>query len=347
MEKLDTPDEKAWDGYVIQKEEASIFHLFVWREVIENSFSFQPYYICSKDQEDKISGILPLFLIKSRLTGRRLVSLPFSYTCGPLGDSKVIIESLIKDGLQIFEKTKSKYLEIKANQKEEALKSLGFQESKYYQTYILPLTGPEENWRNLHKSSTQRSINKAKKEGVRILFSEEEKELKEFYRLNLRTCRLHGIPPQPYKFFKNVWDIMGQKSLVKLVLAVYQGKSVAGAMFFLFREKVYYMYGASDENYLFCRPNHLLLWETMIWAMKKKFRLFDLGRVSQDNVGLAEYKKRWGAEQKDLFYYYWPQIKGVGAVDRGGWRYRWATKVWKRMPIGVTQKGAFLYKHLG
>ncbi len=340
-------NEKAWNEYVVGKEGGSFFHLFLWEKVIEQSFRFQPHYISSKDQKGKICGVLPLFLIKSRLTGKRLVSLPFSYICGPLADSKDTMESLIEGGLKIHEKTKSGYMEIKASREEEDLKNIGFQESKYYKTYILQLTNPEENWRNLHKSSTQRSINKAKKEGVKILFSEEEKGLEEFYRLNLGTCRFHGIPPQPYKFLKNIGDILGKKGLAKLVLAKYQKKSVAGAIFFLFKDKVHYIYGASDQRYLFCRPNHLLLWETMLWAMKNGFRLFDLGRVSQDNVGLAEFKKRWGAKQKDLYYYYWPQIKGVGAVDRKGWKYKWATEIWRKMPIWVTRKGAFLYKHLG
>lgn len=347
METLPIENETAWDDYVLRNQEASFFHLWAWREVIERSFRFRPYYLCSKDQGGKICGILPLFLIRSRLTGRRVTSLPFSYTCGPLGDSEEIITNLAQDGLQVLEKTESKYLEIKADREEETLVKLGFRRNTYYRTYIVPLTNRQENWNMLHKSSTQRSINKAKKDKVRIRFAQDQEELKQFHRLNLGTCRFHGIPPQPYEFLKNVWDILGRKDLVKLALAEYQNKFVAGAFFFLFRDKVYYMYGASDQKYLFCRPNHLLLWETMLWAIDNHYKTFDLGRVSEDNVGLAEFKKRWGGQQRDLYYYYWPQMKGVGATDRKGWKYRLATGVWKRMPLGLTRRGAFLYKHLG
>jgi serine/alanine adding enzyme len=315
--------------------------------VIERSFRFRPYYLCSKDQGGKIRGILPLFLIRSRLTGRRVTSLPFSYTCGPLGDSEETVAGLSRDGLQVFEKTKSKYLEIKASREEETLRKLGFLYNTYYRTYIVPLTNRQENWSRLHKSSTQRSINKAQKDKVKIRFAQDQEGLKQFHRLNLGTCRFHGIPPQPYEFLRNVWDLLCQKGLAKLALAEYQDKFVAGAFFFLFRDKVYYMYGASDQKYLFCRPNHLLLWETMLWAMDNDYRTFDLGRVSEDNAGLAEFKKRWGGQEKDLYYYYWPRMKGVGATDRKGWKYRLATGVWKRMPLELTRRGAFLYKHLG
>lgn len=347
MKILQNVDEKAWDDFVVRNEGASFFHLSVWKRIIEQSFGFQPHYICAKDQEGRICGVLPLFFINSRLTGKRLVSLPFSYICGPLGDSRETVESLIKEGLRIFEKTGSDYFEIKATHREEVLQDLGFHESASYRTYIVRLTDQEQNWRKLHKSSTQRSINKAKKENVRIQFTGDEESLKQFYRLNLGTSRYHGIPPQPYGFLKNVWDILVQDGLAKLVLAEYQKRPVAAAFFFLFEGSVYYLYGASDPEYLFCRPNHLLLWETMLWAMENNYGFFDLGRVSHDNVGLAEFKKRWGAEQRDLYYYYWPQIKGVGAIDREGWKYRLATRVWKKMPVWMTGKGAFLYKHLG
>lgn len=347
MQKLRDIDEKAWDASVVRKEGVSFFHLFAWKRVIEQSFGFQPHYLCSKDNAGSINGTLPLFFIDSRLTGKRLVSLPFSYICGPLGDSKETVESLLKDGLQIFEKTGSRYFEIKTDRQQEAIEDLGFQASRYYHTYIVELTDQQVNWRNLHKSSTQRSINKAKKEKVEIQFAESEEELRQFHRLNLGTCRFHGIPPQPYSFLKKVWDILVQKGSAKLALARYQKTTVAGAFFFLFKDKLYYMYGASDQKYLFCRPNHLLLWETMLWAIENDYRFFDLGRVSQDNLGLAEFKKRWGAQQRQLYYYYWPEIKGVGATDRAGWKFRLVTGMWKKMPIWLTQKGAFLYKHLG
>ncbi len=339
-------DEKAWDEYVFRNQGSSFFHLLIWKKVIEQSFRFYPHYVCSQEQDGKITGVLPLFFVDSRLTGKRMASLPFSYVCGPLADSHQTAGSLLEEGLRIVEKTGSKYFEIKTDHKEEAAENLGFHASDYYRTYIVHLSDPDANWRNLHKSSTQRSINKAKKDEVKIEFAETEAGLKQFYGLNLGTCRFHGIPPQPYSFLKNVWDTLVQSGLAKLVLARYQERPVAGAFFFLFRDKVYYMYGASDPRYLFCRPNHLLIWQTMIWAMENNYRVFDLGRVSRDNVGLAEFKKRWGAEQRDLYYYYWPEIKGVGATDRSGWRFRLATGLWKKTPLWLTQKGAFLYKHL-
>ena len=97
MQKLRDIDEKAWDASVVRKEGESFFHLFAWKSVIEQSFGFQHHYLCSKDHAGSINGTLPLFFIDSRLTGKRLVSLAFSYICGPLGDSKETVESLDPD----------------------------------------------------------------------------------------------------------------------------------------------------------------------------------------------------------------------------------------------------------
>jgi serine/alanine adding enzyme len=344
---LEKKDQASWDDYVLKKKESSIFHLYIWNEVLSQSFSYKPFYIYAKEENGRIAGVMPLFFINSRLTGKRLVSLPFSYICGPLADSEEISQALISNCLEIFKETKSKYLEIKLNREDKTLENFDFKKSQSYRTFILELKEPESLWKNLHKSSTQRGIQKAKKEGVTIEFAQEEKELKKFHRLNAMTCQQHGIPCQPLFFFENLWRLMFPQNLVKLGLAQYKGKTVAGSFFFLFKEKVYYMYGASDQNYLFCRPNHLLLWETINWATENNFSFFDLGRVSQENTGLAEFKRRWGAQESSLFYYYLPEVKGVGATNRESRKFKLITQIWKKLPLWLTEKGSFLYKHLG
>jgi len=82
-------------------------------------------------------------------------------------------------------------------------------------------------------------------------------------------------------------------------------------------------------------------------AKQRGLRIFDLGRVSPDNAGLREFKDRWGAQAVPLNYYYWPEVKGVGSVDRNSLKFRLSTLVFSKLPLAMTSHLTWLYKHLG
>ena len=71
-------DREAWDTFVSNHPYGSPFHLIAWKESIEQTFGYRPFYLLATIG-DRVAGVLPLFLAKSLLTGRRLISSPF---CG-------------------------------------------------------------------------------------------------------------------------------------------------------------------------------------------------------------------------------------------------------------------------
>ncbi len=342
----DIPTEK-WDSYVYQHEHGEIFHLSVWKEILQESFGYEPNYIFVTNESNEIEGILPLMWIRSWLTGTRLVSLPFSYICGPLTNSKEGKLNLANTAMKLTKERKCDYLEIKMLE-EGRFEEADFIESDYYNTYILDLQRDEEEiWKGLYKKSIQWAVKKAVREKVSVQSPNFKEGIVSFYQLKLMTLKKHGIPPPPFVFFKLMGDLLEPLGCVKLFLATIHNRPVAGDLFFVFKRKVYYMYGASDSRYLKYRPNQLLLWEAIKWAKREGFKLLDFGRVSKTDVGLAQYKRHWGTEEKKLHYYYWPKVKGIEATNREGLKYKIATKCWRLLPTKLASKGALLYKHLG
>ncbi len=336
---------REWDEFVAVRPEATIFHTRAWQEILAGSYGFDFRAIVAREG-GQITGVLPLWLVRSALTGNRLIAAPFSYICPPLTSSAESEEIIIERATALRGETGSAYLEIKSLH---PLHAEVAEEQTYrgFETYRLDLSPSEAQLLSAtHKNMIQRGIAKAQKGGVEIRIGTGHSCVKDFHRLNLITCRKHGIPAQPLKFHQLVWDKLTQNQQAEFAFAFLGKRPLAAIVTFEFNGTVVYMYGASDERYLQLRPNHLLLWEAIKRAKTRGNRVFDLGRVSDDNPGLREFKQRWGAEATPLHYYYWPEIRGVGAVNRNSLKFKIATGMFRTLPIAVADRLTWLYKHL-
>ena len=67
-------------------------------------------------------------------------------------------------------------------------------------------------------------------------------------------------------------------------------------------DKVWYLYGASSNNYRNLMPNYLLQWRMIEWAIENNCRIYDFrgisGDLSENNplFGLYRFKKGFGGE---------------------------------------------------
>ena len=115
------------------------------------------------------------------------------------------------------------------------------------------------------RSNVRRNIRKAVREGVKVHIYQSVESLHQYYRVHCQTRRRHGLPPQPFSFFKKIQDHVISKELGFTILAKYQEKVIAGAVFFHFGNHAVYKYGASDLKYQYLRANNLVMWEAIKW----------------------------------------------------------------------------------
>jgi hypothetical protein len=337
---------KGWEIYAANHPHATIYHTVVWQQILQETYPYRFFGIYAVDGSDSVIGILPVYLVSSSLTGRRLSTAPFSFICDPIADNDRIIENLVDAALRLCQENKAAYYELKCLRTCSAA-AQRFQLSKQFETYRLDLHPTEEQiWAGTHKGIIQRGVNKAQKEGVEIRIGEDQGCIEVFHHLNLLTCRKHGIPAQPLRFHREVWTNLAAKGKADFLFAYYRNEAIAAVVIFYHRDTAIYMYGASDERYLAQRPNHLLLWHAILRAKQKGMTIFDLGRVSDDNPGLKEFKQRWGADTVALHYYYWPEKKGVGSVNRKSLKFRLITLMFSKLPLFLTSRLTWLYKHL-
>jgi len=124
-------------------------------------------------------------------------------------------------------------------------------------------------------------------------------------------------------------------------------KVIAGAVFFHTGNKALYKYGASDMKYQILRPNNLIMWEAIKYFGSKGFKSLCFGRTDRDQEGLRRFKKGWGCEESEIYYYKYnfhtnsfnTPTEGVSSITKS---------VFNKMPIFASRIiGKILYRHVG
>jgi FemAB-related protein (PEP-CTERM system-associated) len=336
-------------SFIEEHAPGTLYYTQTWLKIVRQIYGYQIIPLVATNKAGNISGYLPLCLMQSPLTGRRLVSLPFSDLCPLLAEDENSINKLIDEAVELAREQKAKYLELRTGIDEVLAKRLDLVEGNLYVRWLKPLsTDPASIWSDLRKP-IQRQVKKSEKLGVQVRIAQQRSDVAHYYRLHLQTrCRKHGMPAQPQRYFLELWDEFAESGAMQLLLAEYQGTVIAGMILLAYGTTIRYSYGASDERYLNLAPNDLLMWTSIKLGCTLGYQTFDMGRTACDNSGLMEFKRRWGAIQEPLPYYYYPQIAGLASTSETSWKYRLLTSSWKKLPLEVAGPlGGYLYKHLG
>src|SRR6266436_4475038 len=99
-----------WDAYVDSAAPDSLYHRWVWREVIEETFGHQPYYLTAVEG-GATCGILPLVSIRSRLFGNSLISIPFFSHGGVVADTEPARDSLLAGAAELARELRARHIE--------------------------------------------------------------------------------------------------------------------------------------------------------------------------------------------------------------------------------------------
>ncbi len=338
-------DSVLWDNFVECHPLGTIYHHSSWQDVIRKTYGYQPLYHVVLEDGAGLKAAVSSVFVKSRLTGNRIISYPFSDTCDPLSGNSGELEVLLEAVERSRTKLSARFAEFRFAKDHRFMNNRTW--SPVYSTHLLDLDrGPEELFRSFHKSCIQRAITKAKRQDLEVVTGTTEEDLKAFYRLHLMTRKRHGAPIQPYRFFRNLWNALSSKNMLTLLLAHCSDKVVAGIIILWFKNTAYYKFGASDERFLRLRVNQLLMWKAIQMAQERGCQTFDFGRSRSTNNGLAQYKSRWGTQKIALHYLNIPKVRKCEALIESSSIQATLSRIITRMPkLFNRMTGELLYKH--
>lgn len=330
--RCDDPD-SAWNALIeSDAHRASAFHLLEWRRIISRAYGHDAHYLLATES-GRVTGILPLFFIKSRLFGRALVSLPFTDYGGICANTQPAVTALLEEALSLGRTLHADYVQLRHREPVSGVPA----SEPHKETFLLELSDdPQRLWTNL-PSERRNRIKKARRMGVTSRLAGAE-GLEAFYRVFSENMRDIGSPVHSPEFFRQILAELDERA--KILLVERGREAIGGAICLFFRDTLHIPWVSSLRRHFALNPNMILYWTAIEYACLNGYRTLDFGRSSKGS-GTYEFKRQWGATPHQLPWSSYPlNGKPAPTFAPEGLRDRLMIECWKRLPLAVS-------RHLG
>jgi lipid II:glycine glycyltransferase (peptidoglycan interpeptide bridge formation enzyme) len=341
--EIDPLQDSRWRAFLDQRRDVSVFHRIEWLWALKSCYGYKPYVLSSSPPDSPLRNGMVLCEVCSRLTGNRLVSLPFSDHCEPLvADSEEL-------DLFFFSLTKKvddagwKYAEMRPVIAKPSTKEAFATSSTYYLHRLNLLPSEELLFKNFHKDSVQRKIRRAERESLRYEEGCSDVLLNHFYRLLIMTRRRHRLPPQPLKWFRTLIASLGKKLKIRVA---FKGEiPVASIMTISDSKTMVYKYGCSDTRFNNLGGTAMLFWRAIQDAKSLGVEEFDFGRSDTSDQGLVTFKEHWSAVRTAVNYWRYPPRAASLNSSRA---MKYIERIISVAPdSSLVMLGNLLYRHIG
>lgn len=341
---IDPLRDDRWPEFTDRNPSASVFHTRGWLSALKASYGYDPVVFTTCSPSEDLTNAVLSCIVRSWLTGTRLVSLPFSDHCEPLVDSPEEFRRLCAHTEALREEERWRYVEMRS-----ANPSLEFGQefirSREYALHQLDLRPPlEVLYKGLHKDCITRKIARAQREALHYEAGRSPLLLRKFYDLLRLTRSRHCVPPQPIAWFQNILACIGKDVCIRI--ASKDNQPIAGILTLSHRKTMVYKYGGSDARFNNLGATPLLFWHAITEAKDAGMERLDFGRSDFENVGLIAFKERWAATRSTVAN--WRVPPQCGRPSRERLKVRLAQQVGGWLPHGwLNLVGRFLYRHIG
>jgi len=298
MRIINPVHDPGWDLVVALHRDAGCFHTSAWAKVLHETYNHQPFYL-QFSRGRRLAALIPLMEVRSPLTGRRGVCLPFSDVCEPLFFDQGAVNDVRDRLIQFARERRWKHLEIRGDR---WFQSTSGSATKFY-GHTLDFRRGLEEIAHRFDSQVRRAIRKAERSNVSTVVTRDRQAIGDFYRLHVKTRRRHGLPPQPASFFRNIYQHIIKPGLGFIVLARRGPRPIAAAVFFSFGKNAVYKYGASDKRFQEFRANNLVMWQGIQLLARKGVEKLHFGRTDCENAGLRRFKLSWNTQEETIDYF--------------------------------------------
>lgn len=341
--KIDPLRDPRWKEFIDWHPDSSVFHRVEWLEALKNCYGYTPIALTTSAAGEALQDGFISCEVRSALTGKRLVSVPFSDHCQPLVNRPDAYQIFLNALIQSVDNDGWKYLEIRPiDHIAEGLPKLGI--SNTYHFHRLNLSPSLDSlYKQFAKDSVQRKIRRAERESLRYEEGSSENLLNCFYKLMLLTRRRHGLPPQPLKWFRSLVASLGEN--LKIRVSFKGNIPIASILTIVHKNTMVYKYGCSDMRYSNLGGNALVFWHAIQDAKSRGLTELDMGRSDFDNEGLATFKENWGAARSAIHYWRYPARKAKARPENF---IRQMKRIVSMSPdICLTTLANVFYRHIG
>lgn len=319
-----------WERYFQRAARMPLSRHPAWLRVLEAGLKHEPFGLEALAGEET-RGVLLLAHVRSWLFGRFLVSLPYVNYGGPLADDASTAQALIDEAVQLADRLKVRYLELRHEQAVSHPALATRHGGKVHMRLDLPAT-TDALWQDL-SAKVRNQVRKAQKNQLTVAWGRHDL-LPEFYTVFSRNMRDLGTPVFGLSLFRSILDQFPEAAEIAVVRR--EKQSLASALLLHGREISEAPSAASLRSEKQTNANMLLYWHLLERSVLKGQRVFDFGRSSPDS-NTYRFKKQWGATPTPAEWQYYLRQGSMDAMRPDNPRYRLFIRLWQRLPVGLTR----------
>ena len=320
-----------WDAYVQFARDGLPLHLSGWRQVMQKTYGYETRYLMARSGH-RIVGVLPLFLVPSRLTGKRAMTMPG----GLCADNDAAAVSLLENGFQVAVSGGVDQLLVQDSRQNWRD---NWQTESRHVYWLVNLGASEEDlWQGLD-GNIRRQVRKAKRNNLEIEVGRDETLVEPFYSMFSQFTHQAGTPVFSRAFLQNVVDTFPGGYNIALVR--HEEQPIAGYFQVEMGDTVYGMWGAALSSTLKLRPAYLALWEIMRDAVNNGFTYLDMGR-SPTEGNASKFKGQWGGKSSPVYQTIImsnenEQSSSMTSQVQSDERFQLFMQIWPRLPLSLTR----------
>lgn len=168
------------------------------------------------------------------------------------------------------------------------------------ETFYVDLTLSEDQLLERMHPKTRYNIRVAQRHGVEVVEDNSGKAFGEYLDLTAETTERQGFYAHTERYHKLMWETLkvrkgkreGKKDglTAHLLTAKYQDETLITWILFVFKDTLYYPYGASSDEHRNVMASHLLMWEVIRFGKKLGLKKFDLWG-KEEGKGFTRFKE--------------------------------------------------------
>ena len=289
----------------------SLFSSPAWADAVAGTYGFAIQ--ASLLEGGHGAGEAILFCEVEDVRGRRVLSLPFCDYVDPFVNSKAAWDDAVSPILSLNAQTRFRVLHNQFAVEDSRFES---RSSALWHAADLSLA-TEELWANLG-GSAQQNIRRAERHGVVIHEGRTLDDLRSFYELHFQVRkRKYRMFTQPFALFERIHENFAKDDRIVTLLAKVDGVPVAGILFLVAGDTLYYKFNASTD--LAFRPNDLLIWNGMLLGKRLRLVRLDFGLSDLAQPGLVRFKQKFATEERPIVELRWspPGAPDLRAQETG------------------------------
>lgn len=243
------------------------------------------------------------------------------FTIGYLPKGKAPTQELLSELKKIGRENNCIFIQLEPNVTSDT-KPIGRKElfpsfhplfTKY--TFVLDISPSEDELLKKFHPKTRYNIKVAQKHNVTVTEEISESAFKEYLRLTEETTRRQQFFAHTPSYHKLMWETLGKKTnglSAHLLTATYKPEgqkkeTLASWILFVFKDYLYYPYGASSSKHRNVMASNLIMWEAIKLGKKLGLSYFDMWGALGENpdskdpwYGFHKFKEGYGATHTEF-----------------------------------------------